>query len=116
MSGRLLKHSYEKLIKEDLAWISNMPPSLEKSHIMNIVADSTDMYYPPSGEKLSSSEALYGFMGWLTSRPEVLTLSGANDSAPVVDLIVAFCEANNLDMPSEDWAGKNLQHPREAKG
>jgi len=59
---------------------------------------------------LSASEALYGFIGWLTSRAEVITLSAAHEVPPVVDLIMEFCKANNLSEPRDGWA-ENLVHP-----
>jgi len=62
--------------------------------------------------KLSASEALYGFVGWLTTRKEPTVLSSATviDRAPA--LIEAFCRENDLDAPRDRWPVL-LKHPVE---
>lgn len=57
---------------------------------------------------LSASEALFGFVGWLTSRDEEVMMSGHHE--PRVDLIDTFCQANDLPEPRRDWAAR-LVHP-----
>ena len=65
--------------------------------------------------KLTATEALYGFMGWLTSRDESLTLSGRHDASVAADLVAQFVKENDLgDVSREDWH-KFLHHPRAAK-
>lgn len=61
--------------------------------------------------ELSGSEALFGFMGWLTSRPDVVTLSSNHDAGIAADLIKEFAEANDLSDPRELW-DKLLVQPR----
>ncbi len=61
-------------------------------------------------DQLSASEAIYGFCGWLTTRPEKTTMSAFDDAAATADLINSFCDKNNLIDPREDWA-KNLIYP-----
>lgn len=61
-------------------------------------------------ESLSASEALYGFMGWLTSREKEITISSTHDAAEPADLVSAFCEINNLREPRSGWANL-LIHP-----
>lgn len=60
--------------------------------------------------KLSASEALYGFVGWLTTRKEPTVLSSATviDRAPA--LIEAFCRENDLEPPRDRWPVL-LRHP-----
>ena len=41
--------------------------------------------------------ALIGFAGWLTSRPEEITLSYFHDAAPIVELIGEWCTAQGID-------------------
>jgi len=36
---------------------------------------------------LTASEALYGFIAWLTCRDEQTVMSAQDDSAPVADLV-----------------------------
>ena len=54
-------------------------------------------------DKLSASEALFGFASWLTCRQEVVTLSAAHDAAPIAELVKVFCERNILTAPREGW-------------
>lgn len=61
-------------------------------------------------DKLTASEAVYGFCAWLTTRDEVTEMGAGKDCAPVCDLIKQFCEENKLPDPREDWA-TNLVHP-----
>lgn len=61
-------------------------------------------------DKLTASEALYGFAGWLTSREEKTVMSSMDDAAVIADLVNKFCETNNLEDPRSDW-GDNLTHP-----
>lgn len=60
------------------------------------------------------SEALYTFVGWLTTRKERLVLSSADDAAPVAELVDKFCVVNEIPEPGDpnkDWP---YQHPEEA--
>lgn len=63
---------------------------------------------PP--DNLSASEALYGFMAWLTSREKSITVSGRHDTAEPAELVDTFCKANNLADPKDDFA-QRLIHP-----
>lgn len=71
---------------------------------------SADLRKESMTDKLTPSETLYGFCGWLTSRKEEVTLSTHHECGPVVDLIGQFCRANNLSDPREGWEN-NLIHP-----
>lgn len=63
-------------------------------------------------ERLLPSEAVFGFVVWLTNREEKVVLSKSDDVAPVVDLIRKFCKANNLVDPRNDWSNY-LNFPKE---
>ena len=54
-------------------------------------------------DKLTASEALYGFCGWLTSRKEKTIMSSNNNAVPILLLIEQFCKENNLAEPREGW-------------
>ena len=54
-------------------------------------------------DKLNASEALYGFMAWLTTREDQVTLSRHNDSATAADLVSKFCELNDFEPAREGW-------------
>lgn len=48
---------------------------------------------------ISASEALYGFMGFLTSRKNELRLSATQSPYEVMELMKKFCEINKLSDP-----------------
>lgn len=51
MSFFLNKKEYEKLIKEDIeALIRTMPNCLARDHIIDILNDSVNYYYPSTSE------------------------------------------------------------------
>lgn len=54
--------------------------------------------------KLTASEAIYGFCGWLTTRKEITVMSSHHDAAPIVELIKIFCEVHNLEDPKDNFA------------
>jgi len=51
----------------------------------------------------TASEALYGFMGWLTTRGEKLCVGHEEECGVVADLVNRFCTANKLSEPRENW-------------
>ncbi len=61
-------------------------------------------------DELTASEALYGFVGWLTTRKEKTIMSSSHDCSVLVELITQFCDENSLSEPRERWE-KNLIHP-----
>ena len=61
-------------------------------------------------DKLTASEALFGFCGWLTTRREQTTMSSKDDAAHIADLVKEFCDENKLEEPRDGW-DKNLIHP-----
>ena len=62
-------------------------------------------------DKLSASEALYGFCGWITSRKERVVASETDEAGVWAELVNEFCKANDLSDPKEEWV-KNLIHPK----
>ncbi len=54
---------------------------------------------PVKSEELSGAEALFGFMGWLTSRSEISIFSSSHDAGLAVELIKEFCKFNKLKDP-----------------
>lgn len=61
-------------------------------------------------DKLTASEAVYGFVAWLTTRTERTVMSASDDAALPCDLVSTFCDENDLSDPRQDWA-ENLVHP-----
>ena len=60
--------------------------------------------------QLSGSEALYGFVAWLTTREEEITLGSTKDCGAIPNLIDEFCQINQLSDPREAWS-ELLTHP-----
>jgi len=63
-------------------------------------------------DKLTASEAIFGFCGWLTSREEKTVMSSNDDAAVIADLIKSYCDTNKLDEPRGGWE-HNLVRPKE---
>ena len=61
-------------------------------------------------EEMSASEALYGFVGWLTTQDEPITAGSTHDCAVWAEKIKEFCDVNKLSEPREDWTTR-LIHP-----
>ncbi len=70
------------------------------------------MNAPTSTHKLTATEALYGFAGWLTSREKPVTLSANHEASAAAELVAEFVRANSLgDVSREDWH-KFMTHPK----
>jgi len=63
-------------------------------------------------EDLSSSEALYGFAGWLTTRKRKTVMSASDNAATVAQLVGKFCKTNSLPEPRDKWTD-DLVMPKE---
>lgn len=61
-------------------------------------------------DKLTASEALYGFCGWLTSREEKTIMSATDECGIIARLVETFCKENKLKPPRSGWE-TNLIHP-----
>ena len=61
-------------------------------------------------DKLTAAEAVFGFAGWLTSRPEKTVMSSADDAACIARLCGQFIKENGLAEPRDRWEN-NLIHP-----
>jgi hypothetical protein len=60
-------------------------------------------YWGRQEPQLSPSEALFGFVAWLTTRNEPTIMSRHDEASGPADRIRAFCEANNLEEPRAGW-------------
>ncbi|MCE3234023.1 MAG: hypothetical protein K0Q50_203 [Vampirovibrio sp.] len=63
-------------------------------------------------ERVTASEALYGFAAWLTSRARPVTFSANHDAAPAADLVAEYVKANTLPDPREYIYPHNLTMPK----
>jgi len=61
---------------------------------------------------MTASEALYGFVGWLSTKHTPTVFANDQDGAKYAELVDVFCKANNLEAPREGWE-KELVHPHD---
>ena len=62
-------------------------------------------------EKMTASESVYGFAGWLTSRAGTVTLGAKHDAAIAAELAKKWCDANGLDDPRIGVYPDNIVKP-----
>lgn len=62
-----------------------------------------DMLQTERHDELSASEALCGFMGWLTTRQESINLGAKHDAGGVCRLIEKWCSVNKVSDPRSGW-------------
>lgn len=60
---------------------------------------------------ITASEALFGFMGWLTSRKDAVTFGSTNDAAPAVQLVGEWLDLNHLPRPRRGVYPDNIRQP-----
>ena len=68
------------------------------------------MMAAPDVMKLSGSEAIFGFIAWLTGNEDEYAIGPKENCGVWPDLIEEFCLVNNLDSPREQWT-ELLTHP-----
>ena len=62
-------------------------------------------------ERITATEAIYGFASWLTCRQEAVTLSREHDAAPAAELVDQYVKANGLPPVRDDIYPGNLTPP-----
>lgn len=78
----------------------------------DILAKKLGGYRDQQSLELKGSEAVFGFLGWLTTRDEVTIFSKSHEASVGASLAGKFCDVNKLPEPREDWTN-NLTHPKE---
>lgn len=76
-------------------------PEQNKIYVQNF--NQVELIFPNGISRLNPSEALFGFMAWMTSRKKTLCVGHWSDAAPVPPLLMQFIKANNLPVPRENW-------------
>ena len=61
-------------------------------------------------ESLGPRAAVLGFAAWLTAREKSIVFGASYSSAPAVELVKEFCDANGFDELPEGWEA-SLRHP-----
>jgi hypothetical protein len=62
-------------------------------------------------ERITASEALFGFGAWLTCREEASTFGANHDASPMVALLREWVEENRLPDPREGVYPGNITQP-----
>jgi hypothetical protein len=61
-------------------------------------------------EKLSPSEAVFGFAAWLSTSQDSITIGCGHVCDSLAEKVKVFCDENNLEFPRDGWEN-NLIHP-----
>ena len=61
-------------------------------------------------EKLSPSEAVFGFAAWLSTSQDSITIGCGHVCDALAEKVKVFCDENNLEYPRDGWE-TNLVHP-----
>ena len=64
-----------------------------------------------SKRHLSAAEALYAFIGWLSTQEHPFTISARHEVGAWAELISQFCESQRLDEPRLGWSARVLPCP-----
>lgn len=67
-------------------------------------------------DKITASEAIFGFCGWITSRKEELTVGAAIPCGAIIELITEWCKVNNLVDPRDRYSDYIVQPKRKRIG
>tara|TARA_R110000851_G_scaffold268071_2_gene420674 strand:+ start:6144 stop:6449 length:306 start_codon:yes stop_codon:yes gene_type:complete len=62
-------------------------------------------------DRMLASEAVVSFVAWLTTRPEVTTMSAAHDSAGPANLVRDWLAVNELREPRDDFHTIEVRQP-----
>lgn len=73
------------------------------SRLLRTAASTHQPATPREADNLSASEALFGFMSWLTTRPGTLEIGARHEAPQFAVLAAMFIEAQGLSDPLEDW-------------
>ena len=60
-------------------------------------------------ERLTGSEALYGFVGWITTRDEKIIASAKHDANVWAEVVDIFIKENDLPNPRFGWENSLIQ-------
>jgi len=53
--------------------------------------------------KLNASEAVYGFVSWLTTREKLTLMGSSEDSGYPCQLVKRYCKYQNLPCVTDNW-------------
>lgn len=76
-------------------------PEKNKVYVQNF--NQVELIFPNGISRMNQSETLFGFISWLTTRNQPVTLSGKHNASVAMDLITMFMKMNHLPLVRENW-------------
>jgi len=76
----------------------------------------TDIVLSPEARQavtITASEAIFGFVSWLTTRRKAVTIGAEHECGTVAELAGLWCKVNGLPEPRSGFYPANIQHPVE---
>lgn len=64
------------------------------------------------GERVTASEAVYGFSAWLTTREKAITIGALHESTTLIELAKKWIDENNLPEVTLNYPD-NIKHPQD---
>ncbi len=64
---------------------------------------------------LNPTEALFGFVSWLTTREQTLKIGPKEDAAPLAELLQEYVNVNKLPHTRPDWMDRIRTPPPKAE-
>lgn len=62
-------------------------------------------------EKITASEAVFGFAAWVTCRTDVVKAGATEDAAVWAEMAAEWCKENDLPQPREGIYPQNITQP-----
>ena len=79
------------------------------------IKDFDDFWDLSDDQDILPSEAVFGFISWLTTRPGTLKIGEKHSCSELLDLICDWCDVNYLIPPREKNYPNNIAFPIEKK-
>jgi len=64
--------------------------------------EAVQVIWAKEQKEMNASEALYLFVGWLTSRSERVIMSATDEAVVAANLVSEFCDKHNLAPPNSE--------------
>ena len=100
----------QRLTVEAIAGGDWPPATLVLGH-RTAAGDNFSIGYERPGHVLTASEALFGFLGWLTTREEELRVGSHCNVPPALELLERYRIHNGLPEPREGWEKRQSAPP-----
>jgi hypothetical protein len=97
-----------------VAWLESVSNSRsEMIFVSKELIDEINQHVKRAQIKITPSEAIYGFAGWLSVRADHLMIGANYNCIKLAELVDLFCRENDLEPPREQHFPLNIKHPEE---